>query len=899
MTTPNIPSKIAFIESNTTGSGEEFIKSALKNNLEVLFISANPAKYKFLSQLLIRPIVLDTANLEIIYAYLKDIPQVVAVLSTSELFIYTASQVAKLLHLPHNDLKAIQRCRNKYMCNELIAKNQLPYIKTELIDFSSSYNNINELLKNFTFPVIIKPNSGTGSIGVKLCYSFQEVIEHINSLSGDRFCCKQLLIQEYLDGEEFSIEIIAVSKHQYHLLGITKKYLGPKPYFVEVAHEFPAPLNKFLQDKIYSCVKKALDAIGFSLGAIHIEFRLVDDKVYIIEINPRLAGGMIPILIEQSQGIKLVDNLIYLFMGQNISFDPKTFLYTKIAFFLPNQEGKLKQILGVDSANKIKNIVCIDFNKNLGDILKLNHDFTDRLGFIIAKSNTIDACRKAITDAYQNISFEITPLNDGLEERDYPESYARARLSNQQSDPQIKHILKFNFYKSLSDIKFISDINKAHVIMLQRCGIMSLDSTSQILTAITKLEKEDFCLVKQFEAEGIGSYLAYEQSLIKMLGIEIAGNVHIGRSRNDINATVMRLKSRSIFINLYFAIWQIRAELLQIATNSLDIVMPVYSQYQPAMPGTYAYYLVSIESTLAYYQAQLKQTLSTLNTYTMGAASGAGTSFPIDIAITNEFLGFSNLMSSALSTVSNRTLELTMLSIGSMLGVTISRIAQDYQIWTTQEFAFFSIPDRFCGISSAMPQKKNPYLLEKIKGKAVSMTGTLINAIVGMQKTPFANSVEIGTESLIGYENAFNELIKAIKLLQLIIQNAQVLEKNMLRSNINGLTAATNIAESMVKERACSYRESHQKIGECIARAIKNKLDPLQAITKQFNFKLKPNEWHLSLEYGNGPGTDSINMMLKEANSVLDVDALFFYSTLNKWDEANQLLTEAVNNLLK
>lgn len=878
--------KIAFIESNTTGTGEEFIKSALRNNLSILFLTATPNKYKFIDELLIYPVVIDTNDVEKVFNYLKDISNLKGVISTSELFAYNAAKIAQLLSLPHNEPRSIENCRNKFDFSKLLLEAQLPSIKTKLINQYD--HNLTVLLKEFSFPIIVKPNSGTGSTGVKLCSSFEQTINHIDCLSNNGYLSQGILVQEYVLGEEFSIEVVAL-EGKYHILGITKKYLGSEPYFLEVGHEFPAVINNFITNKIIYCVIKALETVGFKLGAAHVEFRLVNEDVYIIEINPRLAGGMIPILIEQSQGIKLIDNLVKLFVGEKVEFIPESSFVTKIEFFLPHNEGNLEEIKGLDKAINSNNIFNIGIYKAIGDIIKIKHDFSDRLGFIIAKSDSIDTCKKAIIDACKHVHFRIKPINTD-DKIAYTRIYARNRLNNKPTDPQAKQILESNCFDNFNEIKLLSDINKAHVIMLQKCNIISLPSARKILSAINKLEQQNFNIIKQIENYGIGNYLAYEQYLVNILGIKIAGNMHIARSRNDINATITRLKSRHVFINLYSAIWKLRSEILQVATNSLDIVMPVYSQYQAAMPGTYAYYLLAIENMIASHQLQLKQTISTINTSTMGAVCGSGTTFPIDLNIVTELLGFDYPISNALVSVASRNLELTLLSIGTMIGLTISRIAQDYQIWSTQEFAFFDIPDELCGISSTMPQKKNPYLLEKIKGKAISIIGKLVSALAVMQKTPFANSVEVGTESLIGFEETFNELIKAVRLLQLIIKNAKPIQSNMLKSNIGGLTIATAIAETLTRDSCLSYRESYSRVAENIVAAINKGDDPLGSILQHGNFTYDLTKWHLLFEYGKGPGKASMEASLTEAILLLNSDALFFQNKVNKWNIASKLL---------
>ena len=237
-----------------------------------------------------------------------------------------------------------------------------------------------------------------------------------------------------------------------------------------------------------------------------------------------------------------------------------------------------------------------------------------------------------------------------------------------------------------------------------------------------------------------------------------------------------------------------------------------------------------------------------------------------------------------------------LLSSGAMIGVNISRIAQDYQIWSTQEFAFFDFSNSLCGISSAMPQKKNPYLLEKIKGKAINISGKLFASLAIMHKTPFSNSLEVGTEALIGFEESFNDLIKTTKWLELIIQGAKPIQSNMIKSNVDGLTVATAISEVLVVERNVSFREAHGIVAQTIAQAIDNIQDPLSSILALGNISSDPAQWHLLFEYGNGPGKVSTELMLSKAISLLNSDALFLRSKVNKWEKSNELLVKEIKN---
>lgn len=845
---------IAYIESNTTGTGEIFLETSQKKGLQVFFLTSNPEKYPFLKRLLIHPSVIDTNNVDAVFQFLSKIKNLVGVISTSESYVYNAALVAQKLNLPHTNPKVIAACRDKYKLSRLLKESNLPTISTS-----------NKIKNDIHFPVVVKPNPGTGSIGVKLCHSLSEVKQQLEKI-GPHF-----LIQEYIAGKEFSAEIV-IENGTLHVLGITKKYLGPEPYFVENGHDFPANLPKELYNKVTHTLKTILEKLQYDFGPAHIEFRIRDQQVYIIEVNPRLAGGMIPILVEESTGIKLIENLIHLFIGQQCHWKPKTNFSTKIAFIIPEEEGVLKRATDPQQICNHDYIFNAYFYKAAGDIITLKGDFSDRAGYIIAKANSQKRCAEAIKKAKRHIQLSIVP---------FAFSHGRERL-NQLLDPRVTQILEQDLFPDLDELKWLSQINKAHVRMLKTCHIISIEQAKKLIQGILELETENFSSVHDINEHGIGFYLAYEQCLIEKIGIETAGLIHIGRSRNDINATLQRLKSLEVYKKLYRSLWELRSDLLLVSQNHLETPMPIYSQYQPAMPATYAYYLIAVEETLSNIQTNLQSYLHSLTESPLGAVAGAGTTFPINPKITAELLGFKSTFTNALTAIANRNVELNLLASASILGTIISRIAQDYHMWLTSEFSFFELPDRLCGISSAMPQKKNPYLLEKIKGKAVGITGSFVSALATMQKVPFANSVEVGTEALTNYISSFSELIKSIKLLSLIVQGAKPIQKNLDKSNENGLTIATEISETLTRSKNISYRQAHQTVATTIQKSIENQKNPLPNLLSLINEdQLDVRDWHKKLEYGGGSGIQSTQQMLEHAIQKLYADQVFFLTKVD------------------
>jgi argininosuccinate lyase len=888
--------KIVFIESNTTGTGKIFAEKAIKKGYEVIFLASDPARYHFLSELMILAVKIDTSDKEEVLSYLQKLDSIEGVFSSSEYFIETTAFIAKQLGLPCNNSLAINACRDKAeLCNKLLANN----IKTPQSQLITTLAEANTLLEKLHFPVVIKPASGSGSIGVKLCEDKEAYLYHIQQLLSENTNERgnkiepRILVQEYILGDEYSVEVLA-SGQQYDIIGITQKYLGKPPYFVETGHDFPAQLAQETEQKIHATVKSALSVMGFTFGAAHIELRIFNNEAYIIEINPRLAGGMIPALIHESLGIDILELVLDLHCGKSIEYKQTQKRYTSIRFVIPNTTGTIQQIKFNQSPATIQGLKIHALTKSAGDITTQYGDYRDRIGYVIASGNDITESRRNADNALQSISLIINANSNN-------QHSGQTGRVNKPLHPVALSIINHSASpESLAkELGYLTSIDESHLLMLLHQKIIPKQTILTILKEIKSLKDSNFETIKH-QVSLRGSYLLYENALIEKLGMDVGGVVHTGRSRNDINATLFKLTTRELYKNSYQALWKLRQTILHIAQNSQNIHMPVYSQFQTALPGSYAYYLIAIEEALARDQAAFKTLYDQLAQSPLGAAAGCGTSFPINPTLTAKYLGFDTINPIALDAIASRDLALRLLSCLSMTGTTLSRIAQDYQLWTTQEFAFFELPDDLSGSSSMMPQKKNPYLLEKIKGKSILPTGQLMSTLAIMQKTPFSNSVEVGTEALEGFDRSFKAIIESSTLLNLMIANMQAIEENMHKSSINGLTTAVCVTESLVKS-GIPFREAHHRVGQAISDAIKLKHHPLDAIYQLIPDHTKREDlsyWTNTFAFGGGCSQDSVKDQIISANHRLKSDGIWLQKIDTHWNKSNELRHRTIEDLL-
>lgn len=461
------------------------------------------------------------------------------------------------------------------------------------------------------------------------------------------------------------------------------------------------------------------------------------------------------------------------------------------------------------------------------------------------------------------------------------------------------------FYKPLSNARvlqhyeWLSILNEVHLLGLHKQQLLPGPTIKALLACINDLRQNAYQPLLADSAQR-GFYLHYENYLIQQLGAELAGSLHIGRSRNDINATVFKLQLRDHYQEILQALLQLRQRLLKQATQYSSTAMPIYSQYQVAQIANYGYYLLAIENALARHYLSFKDLLVNLDESPLGAAAGCGTSFAIDSNYLAQLLGFSSVTCNALDAVANRDSGLLFLSNASLLATTLNRVAHDFQLWTTQEFALLNLPDELCGGSSMMPQKRNPYLLEVIKGRAARVNGALMQALTALHNVPFSNSLEVSTEAFHNVDEALIAVHEVLVLAELIIEHAQPNIKKMHQAIQQGLAMTTHIAEHRAQSTQTPFRTIHQDIGKEISLALSENRDPLVAA-----LAFTPELEHADAcvfaelnEFGSGPGKSSQQKALLNAQQRLQKDMAWHNAVIEQWQHADQHRQSLITQLI-
>ncbi|MFD8891877.1 argininosuccinate lyase [Streptomyces sp. NPDC059566] len=368
------------------------------------------------------------------------------------------------------------------------------------------------------------------------------------------------------------------------------------------------------------------------------------------------------------------------------------------------------------------------------------------------------------------------------------------------------------------ELRLISEVDRAHLVMLVECGIVDAPRAAALLDAIDGLRRDGFAPVRSRPMPR-GVYLAYESWLSERLGDDVGGVLHTGRSRNDLNATTARLRGRDVYRRLLESVEGLAAVLLAKAEEHGEVTMPAYTHGQPAVPITYGHYLAGLGCAVLRAFADLLHAGMELDTNPLGAGAVGGTSVAIDTGRTSELLGFTAPAANSVDAVASRDFGLRLLSASGVLGVAVSRAARDLAAWTTEEVALLRLADDLVGSSSMMPQKRNPFLLEHIQGRATASLGAFSAAASAMATAPYTNSIAVTNEALRQVWPGLRNTTDAVTLLRLVLAGAEPDAGLMLRRAVDGHTSATYLAEQLVSS-GMPFRSSHHLVGRVVLRAL-------------------------------------------------------------------------------
>lgn len=360
----------------------------------------------------------------------------------------------------------------------------------------------------------------------------------------------------------------------------------------------------------------------------------------------------------------------------------------------------------------------------------------------------------------------------------------------------------------------------AHARMLERIGILTSAEAGKIEEGLARIRAEiaESTLVPTRELEDV--HMNIESRLIELLG-PVGAKLHTGRSRNDQVATTMRLFLRDRLLNIAEGMERLLAELLRNAAKHKDTIVAGYTHLQQAQPVSMGHYWMAHFAAFSRDVSRLFFALDSLNECPLGAGALAGSTLPLDRSYTASLLGFAGPTRNSLDTVAQRDYMVDYHSFAAVFAVHCSRLAEDFVIYSSREFGWLLLPDAFCTGSSMMPQKKNPDVMELIRGKTGQIIGHLLDLLITLKALPMTYDRDL-QEDKRGLRASLNTVDQILAVLPPLLAAVDVDGKRAVEGLEDGFALATDVAEYLVL-KGVPFRDAHAMTGrlvkECIARS--------------------------------------------------------------------------------
>lgn len=388
------------------------------------------------------------------------------------------------------------------------------------------------------------------------------------------------------------------------------------------------------------------------------------------------------------------------------------------------------------------------------------------------------------------------------------------------SEPTDAFVARFTASVNFDQRLYKQDIQGsiAHARMLASVGVLTEDERDDIIRELGEIRIE----IERGEFEWSVAledvHMNIEAALTKKIGIT-GKKLHTGRSRNDQVATDIRLYIRDEIDVILEEITRLQNGLLELAERNADTIMPGFTHLQTAQPVTFGHHLLAWFEMLSRDYTRFVDARKRANIMPLGAAALAGTTYPINRAYTAELLHFDAPANNSLDAVSDRDFAIEFCGASSLLAMHLTRMSEELVLWTSTQYSFINLPDRFCTGSSIMPQKKNPDVPELVRGKSGRVYGHLMSLLTLMKSQPLAYNKDNQedkeplfdtVDTIKGSLRAFADMVPAI----------EAKKENMYAAARGGFSTATDLADYLVR-KGVAFRDAHEIVGHSVAHAIK------------------------------------------------------------------------------
>ncbi|MFC3337860.1 argininosuccinate lyase [Paracandidimonas soli] len=491
-----------------------------------------------------------------------------------------------------------------------------------------------------------------------------------------------------------------------------------------------------------------------------------------------------------------------------------------------------------------------------------------------------------------------------------PYRKAGARLTEDAEEVQYRTKLG-DPVQQMREFKIYHQFDKAHLVMLTEQGFLKREDARKMLKALREMEQQGVETVRAQTEAGEHSGEAW---LITELGEDIGGRIHAGRSSGDFMAVTSRIFIREFILKLMAASIALRKRLLAMAGEHIDTVMPASTWSQHAQPTSFAHYVMSWELSLENDFSRLKQLYERVNMSPAGAAIMTGSRYPIKRERTAELLGFDGVISNTRYAVLGFDgwlgVPAEAYTVPALLMMNVSGIASELYLWSTTEFSYVELADRYCGTSSIMPQKKNPYTLMWIRGAAARTYGHLASYLYEMHDVCMGYTRQLAP--------TLDDVLEATEIMTGVLDTLTIKKDRMLENatNLNWI-CATDIADIIVMEKGLPFRTAHQIVAILVRIGISRGLtqtgvtsalvdeaaveymgQPLGLGDELIRKALNPSECIKARTLTGGPAPERVEDDIARAKARCTDDEASLDAMGKRLSHAADSLEEAIDNIL-
>ena len=458
--------------------------------------------------------------------------------------------------------------------------------------------------------------------------------------------------------------------------------------------------------------------------------------------------------------------------------------------------------------------------------------------------------------------------------------------------------------------------NRTHAVMLYRTGIITQENAIDLLNALQQVDDNGLeSLSYQSGVEDL--FFAIESQLIEHVGAEHGGNLQLARSRNDLGYALTRLALRPLILQAMEYLLDLRNTLLNFGHDHLETLMPGYTHTQPAQPTTMAHYTAGVLAFLERDTARLRFAYDTNNQSPLGAAALTGTGFPIDRNMSAKLLGFDSVLASTYDGIGTSDNLTDVAGALTTLGVNLSRFTKDMLFWATQESGAIRIDDSFIQISSIMPQKRNPVVLEHIRARISRLIAQAHGTVIQCHNIPYGDTQDIEDEI---FPMLFGSLETASDILHLygaVMESLHVNVDHLHNRAIAGFTTVTELADTLVRHANLPFRQAHSIVSGMVTYSLQNNFSPTD-LTAELLTQIAQEKLNIHVELSadllkqaldpvafvqarnifGGSAPLATAEVLDLQSTTLDTDKQWFTDTHQKLDAANTLLMAEISAIL-